>query len=297
MGGFAADYSFTRYLLAKQTVDDRALNRQVLDALRANLPKRRLRVIEIGAGMGNMLARLLSWKVLTHADYIHEDSMPQNILFASEWIPKWAERNGMSVEAFGAEAFHLADDVRDVAVNLVRQDFTEWIGSRPKPADLLVANAFLDLLPLPESLPRALALTRNLAWLTINFDGLTAFEPVFDARLDEQIVRLYHRTMDERATGGDSHAGRHLLSQLNRLGVHILAAGPSDWVVYPRDGAYPGDEGYFLEVILHFFEESLSNHPELDAQGFAAWLATRRAQIRRGELVYLAHQLDVLVHV
>jgi len=31
MGGSAGDYSFTHYLLAKQTVDDRALNRHVID--------------------------------------------------------------------------------------------------------------------------------------------------------------------------------------------------------------------------------------------------------------------------
>jgi hypothetical protein len=297
MGGPSDGYSFTRYLLAKQSVDDRALNRHVLDALVANLPSRRLRVLEIGAGMGNMLARLLSWHVLAHADYIHEDAMPENIRFASEWIPRWAERNGMRVENVDATSFRIADETRDVNIRLLQQDFSSLVGSHREPADLLVANAFLDLLHLPESLPQVLSLTRHLAWLTINFDGLTVFEPVLDPALDEQIVRLYHRTMDERPTGGDSHAGRHLLSRLSNLGVHILAAGSSDWIVYPRDGAYPDDEGYFLEYILHFFEESLLNHPDLDPRALASWLAARRGQIRRGELVYLAHQLDLLVRV
>jgi hypothetical protein len=103
--------------------------------------------------------------------------------------------------------------------------------------------------------------------------------------------------MDERPTGGDSHTGRHLLSQLSRLGARVLAAGSSDWVVYPRDGAYPQDEAYFLEFILRFFEESLTNHPDLDVRALESWLATRRSQIRSGSLVYLAHQLDVLVRV
>ena len=169
--------------------------------------------------------------------------------------------------------------------------------SDPEPVDLLVANSFLDLLPLPEDLPRVLSLTHDLAWLTLNFDGLTAFEPSFDTTLDDQIVGLYHRTMDERPTGGDSRTGRHLLSQFDRLGVRILTAGPSDWVVYPRNGAYPDDEAYFLQCILHFFEESLSNHPDLDARSFESWLAARRAQLRSGRLVYIAHQLDVLVQV
>jgi hypothetical protein len=176
-------------------------------------------------------------------------------------------------------------------------DVFEFVRSKPEPADLLVAHAFLDLLRLPESLPEILSLTRHLAWLTINFDGLTAFEPTADAALDEQIVRLYHRSMDERPTGGDSRAGRHLLEELPRLGAHVLAAGSSDWIVHPRDGAYPGDEAYFLECILHFVEQSLSGHAELDRREFAAWLATRRTQIARGELIYLAHQLDLAVEV
>jgi len=244
-----------------------------------------------------MLARLVSWHVLAHADYIHDDAMAENIRFASEWIPKWAVGKGMRVEAVDANSFRIADQTHDLNVNLVQQDFAGMVGSHPEPADLLVANAFLDLLPLPESLPQVLSLTHDLAWLTLNFDGLTIFEPILDPVLDEQILHLYHRTMNERLTGGDSHAGRHLLSQLKGLEVRILAAGASDWVVYPRDGAYPDDEAYFLECILHFFEESLSNHPDLDARAFAAWLAARREQIRRGELVYLAHQLDVLLRV
>jgi hypothetical protein len=32
--------------------------------------------------------------------------------------------------------------------------------------------------------------------------------------------------------------------------------------------------------------------PELDAQSVAQWAAERHAQIARGELAYIAHQLD-----
>ena len=64
------EYSFPRYLLAKQSVDDRALNRFVLDTLKANLPQPPVRIIEAGAGMGTMRARLLSGEVITQADYV-----------------------------------------------------------------------------------------------------------------------------------------------------------------------------------------------------------------------------------
>jgi len=150
---------------------------------------------------------------------------------------------------------------------------------------------------MPESMPRLLALTNHLAWLTINFDGVTSLEPTIDPALDERIERLYHATMDSRATGGDSRAGRHLFSHLQKAGADVLAAGASDWVVHSVSGKYLEDEAYFLNFILHFFEESLTGHAELDAAAFANWIQKRRAQIERGELVYIAHQIDFLARV
>jgi hypothetical protein len=73
--------------------------------------------------------------------------------------------------------------------------------------------------------------------------------------------------------------------------------GASDWVVHALNGKYPDEEAYFLNFILHFFEESLTGHAELDAGAFANWLKERRAQIERGELVYIAHQMDFLAKV
>lgn len=288
------EYSFPRYLLAKQTVDDRALNRHVLDTLRTTLPVTSVRVIEVGAGMGNMLARLLSWEVLACGEYVHVDAMQENIEFAMEWLPAWATEAGLCVEKLGDHRLRLYDAARDVRVTLVHADVMEYAARQPEPGDLLIAHAFLDLLPMPDSLPGLLSLTKDLAWLTINFDGLTTLEPVVQPALDAKIERLYHETMDTRSTGGDSRSGRHLFAHLRSAGAEVLAAGPSDWVVHASDGKYPYEEDYFLHYILHFFEESLAGHPELNAQELAGWLAQRRAQIERGELVYIAHQLDFL---
>ncbi len=291
------EHSFPRYLLAKQTVDDRALNRHVIEALKTNLPKLPIRIIEAGAGMGSMLARLLSWGIITQADYVHVDAMAENIEYASEWIPKWATESGLRAESVEQNQIRVFDQSRDVRIRLERADVFDFVQSRPAPADLLIAHALLDLLPMPESMPKLLSLTKNLAWLTINFDGVTTFEPTIDPALDEQIERLYHETMDARRTGGDSRAGRHLFSHLQSAGAKILAAGASDWVVHSVSGKYPGDEAYFLNFILHFFEESLTGHKDLNAPAFADWLSKRRGQIERGELVYIAHQMDFLARV
>jgi hypothetical protein len=291
------EYSFPHYLLSKQSVDDRALNRHVLDALNANLPDPPIRIVEVGAGIGTMLARLVRWGVVTKAEYVLVDEMAENIQTAWEWIPLWAGESGLSVERSGENQLRVFDQTREVRIRLECADVFDFIQKNKEPADLLIANAFLDLLPMPESMPKLLTLTKSLAWLTINFDGVTSLEPTIDPALDERIERLYHATMDSRATGGDSRAGRHLFGHLRGAGADVLAAGASDWVVHSVDGKYVDDEAYFLHFILHFFEESLTGHAELDAAEFADWMQKRRAQIERGELVYIAHQMDFLTKI
>jgi SAM-dependent methyltransferase len=290
------EFSFPRYLLSKQTVDDRALSRPVYAALADRLPAQPIRVIEVGAGIGTMLARLLRWGLLTNADYVAVDEMPENIAYALAWLPLWAAENGLRTESSAPNQLRLFDETRDARVTFVQADVFDFIRQSPLPADLLIAHAFLDLLPMPDSLPRLFALLKpaGLAWLTVNFDGVTSLEPALVPALDAQIEHLYHETMDARPTGGDSQCGRHLFGHLKQSGAELLAAGASDWVVHSQRGQYPADEAYFLGCILHFFEDSLSVHPQLDATAFAAWLAERRAQIERGELVYIAHQMDFL---
>ena len=301
------EYSFPRYLLSKQSVDDHALNKDVLAALKANLSEEPLTIIEVGGGIGTMLARLLRWEVISQGDYTLVDEMEENVEFARVWLPEWAKENGFIVGAkhtpLGTSASPLQNELqiydarRDVRVNLVQADVFDFIDRQPEPADLLIAHAFLDLLTMPKSLPKLLSLTNNLAWLTVNFDGVTTFEPLIDPELDAKIERLYHETMDTRPSGGDSQSGRHLFEHMRQVGAKIEAAGASDWVVYPVDGQYLADEAYFLQFILHFFEESLRNHPDLDATAFADWLAKRRKQIERGKLVYIAHQMDFLARI
>jgi hypothetical protein len=289
------EYSFPHYLLSKQSVDDRALNKDVLKALVAQRLPQPLRIIEVGAGIGTMLRRLIRWNVICEAEYLLVDESDENIEYASAWIQQWAEQAGFGWERIGQNLLRVCDMTHDVQIRLEQADVFDFIQRNPVPADLLIAHAFLDLLPIPTSLPKLLSLTSNLAWLTINFDGVTTFEPAIDARLDEQIERLYHNTMDRRLTGGDSRSGRHLFGHLRSLGVEILASGASDWVVHAVNGRYAEEESFFLQYILHFFEESLTGHPELDGQAFSAWLQKRCEQIEHGELVYIAHQMDFLV--
>jgi len=290
-------YSFPHYLLSKQSVDDRALNKDVLSALRVNLPEQPIRIIEVGAGIGTMLRRLIKCDVIQRAEYVMVDEMAENVEYASEWIEVWAGEAGLSVERIEKNQVRVFDETHDVHIQLERADVFDFIQKNKEPAGLLIAHAFLDLLPMPETLPKLLSLTKSLAWLTVNFDGMTSLEPAVDTVLDEKIERLYHETMDARATGGDSKSGRHLFGHLRSAGAEIVAAGASDWVIHAVKGKYMEDEKYFLQFILHFFEEALRGHAELNADAFESWLAKRRTQIERGELVYIAHQMDFLARV
>lgn len=289
------DYSFPQYLLSKQTVDDRALNKDVLNALRINLPPGPLSVIEVGAGIGTMLRRLVEWNILSAGEYVLVDEMAGNISYAREWVPHWATGAGLHVEWIEGHHLHLCDQTRDIHIRFECADVFDFIQQNEQPADLLIAHAFLDLLPMPEGLVKMLSLTNGLAWLTLNFDGMSVLQPIIDCALDEKIERLYHSTMDTRSTGGSSRTGRRLFEHLRSVRADILAAGASDWVVHAHEGKYPADERYFLHFVLHFFENSLRQHSELLEMDFQNWLAKRSEQIECGELVYIAHQMDFLV--
>jgi len=290
------DYSFPHYLLSKQTVDDRALNKDVLNTLRVNLSQQPVKIIEVGGGIGTMLKRLIQWDILCNGDYILVDAMEANIAYAQEWIPHWAAETGLTVERLGQNELRVCGPDRDIHIRLECADVFDFIQRNEQPADLLIAHAFLDLLPMPEGLEKLFLLTKGLAWLTLNFDGMTTLAPIIDHSLDEKIEQLYHKTMDMRPSGGDSRTGRKLFEHLHALKAEILSAGASDWVVHTTQGKYPAEEQFFLHFILSFFENSLKAHSELDTGEFNNWLATRREQIERGELVYVAHQIDFLVN-
>jgi SAM-dependent methyltransferase len=301
-------YSFTRYLAAKKSVDDRALNRHVLDGLARELGQsasdQPLRVLEIGAGIGTMIERTLERGLLASAHYTALDALPENIDYALERLPRWARQSGYQVSKLDESTIELEKAERSTHVHFEALDLFDFARSEPgKTWDLLIAHAFLDLMDIPATLPVIFDLLGDggLFYFSVNFDGATLFEPMIDVDLDERVQALYHRTMDERITAGvpsgDSRAGRHLFRHIQGAGGHILAAGASDWVVFPGVDGYPGDEAYFLHFIVDTIHQALEGHPELDDSGFAAWVAERHAQIDRGELVYIAHQLDFLGRV
>lgn len=281
--------SFQRYLAAKVTVDNRALNQAVWKALHDQLSlieAESLCVLEIGAGIGTMIDRMMAWQLI--------DKLPhQTVNYTA--IDEQEENIAVARDRLSALPPHLQ-------LRLERADVFEF-ATRTEEMDrynLLIAHAFLDLVDIPNTLRmlRRLLKVDGLLYLTLNFDGITSFQPEIDPPFDAEIEVLYHRTMDERITNGnpsgDSHSGRHLFNNLREASIDILAAGSSDWIVFGGKAGYPADEAYFLHFIINTMYGALKDHPNLDPARFEAWIETRHQQIDAGELTYIAHQIDFL---
>ncbi|MBM4325758.1 MAG: class I SAM-dependent methyltransferase [Deltaproteobacteria bacterium] len=301
-----SQYELTRYLASKKTVDDRALNQTVMGELAERLaaipPPEPIRVLEVGAGIGAMVERLLEWEILDNAIYTALDYDAGLIAEAERRLPEWAPASGFQAVREGRSQIRLRRGKQDVLAQFEIADVLHFIKRKEQRGrwDLLIANAFLDLMDIPSALPALFALLRpgGLFYFTINFDGATILLPEIDPRLDDKIEQLYHETMDRRIINGKqsghSRTGRRLFRQIPEAVGEILAAGASDWVVHPRDGAYPADEAYFLHFIVHTIGQALEGHPALAGERFADWIDRRHAQIEAGELVYIAHQIDFL---
>src|SRR5579863_4012124 len=86
---------YARYLTAKTTVDDRALNRYVLAELRRLVPAGAPRVLEVGAGLGTMVARLIDWGAVGAGEYTLLDADRELLDGARRWLRDWAAARGL----------------------------------------------------------------------------------------------------------------------------------------------------------------------------------------------------------
>lgn len=254
-----------------------------------------------------MVERAIDWGLLGNAIYTAVENQPELVAYAEEYLPAWSRKQGYEIPIKEPGYLEITHPEGKVCVDFKPVDVFEfihdWQGEVEKSTerwDLLIAHAFMDLMPIETTLPDLLKTLgeEGLFYFSLNFDGMTIFEPEIDPILDKKIEILYHQTMDEReldgALTGGSRSGRRLLNQLLSTGTQVLAAGASDWLVYSTNGRYALDEAYFLHHILYFVESELKNHPELDPEQLENWIRQRRRQVDDGKLVYIAHQLDVL---
>jgi SAM-dependent methyltransferase len=296
-------FNFANYLSAKKSVDDRALNRGVLQSLVQHLEPIQaqdpLHVLEIGAGIGTMLERLLEWKILGNTAYTAIDLQPENIAEAARRLPSWAANLGFRIQQKAAGIFILQRPNQRLSIMLQAIDAFDFVNRNVglQKWDLIIAHAFWDIVDIPTMLPDLLSLLRSdgFYYFTINFDGQTIFLPEIDPSQDREIIELYHRHMDEKTVGGHyvggSQTGRELFEQQQLAGGQIVDAGSSDWVVFPSTDGYHEDEAYFLHCIVDTIQTALQDQAPFDIQ---PWIEQRHMQIDQNELIFITHQLDFL---
>ncbi len=291
-----------RYLAAKKGIDDRALNRHVWDTLRATLPgsagRGPLKILEIGAGIGTMLARVVDWGLLTGpATYVISDREEAHLLAARDYLGEWAKRQGHDLSWQGQRYARLQAAGIEVALVFAVAGAEELAAGTDDLGrfDLLLAHAVLDLLDFPVVLPGLLRRLEEggLAYLTCNFDGETVFLPEYDGEEEKEILRRYRGSMDKRLSGA-SRTGRRLLSFLQGPGLELLAAGSSDWLIHPRNRQYREGEAVFLQAILATVEQELAGQNGPSPPGLGAWASRRHHQLLAGELTFFARHLDLL---
>ena len=288
-------YDFVDYLTAKKEIDDRALNRHVWDRLSAELLQTNLhsplKVLELGAGIGTMVERLVDWGLFSNAKYTAVDGDSDVIREARQRLNRRTVKNQTPTGRLSVD--FICEDIYQFFKHTTGG--TQW--------DLGLAHAFLDLVGISDVIPDFCKAIRpgGLLYLTLNYDGETILLPTVDRKFDERIMQLYNRSMDERIingkAAGDSKTGRHLLLYLKEVGTEILAAGSSDWIVFPRIGGYTQDETYFLHVIIHTIFAELKGQTSLSQTRLEAWTRKRHEQIETNELIFMAKQIDILARI
>ena len=235
------------FLTAKRTVEDRAVNRRVWDRFVTGLADRAaggndpVRIVEIGAGTGSMIARLADWEALpSRVSYRAVDLDPDTADIARRQLPEQLRAAGYAVDEQTDRLIATRGDDTDRHIEVTVEAGDGF--AIDDEADAVIAAAVLDLVdlqPAVEDLKGILA-DGGLLYAPFTFNGHTSFLP--RDPLDTRIERLYHRHMDEiREQPGSSRAGQQLLKTLPTAGYTLLEAGGADWVIRPVDGAYPND--------------------------------------------------------
>jgi SAM-dependent methyltransferase len=266
--------SFTRYLDAKRALDDRSLHPRLWAAFSERLGHGG-DVLDIGCGLGGMLDRITA-NVELAGSYTGIDRDVRLLEIASA-----RHRDMPDVSFRAAELNDFAND------------------SRGRRWPVITGHAFLDLVDLDIALNTLTQLLEpdGLVYLSLNYDHLTIVEPSSDTELDDALLDAYHRAMYEHqwgGAGGDPRTGRRLFHRLTERGFDILDMGPSDWIIAPFRGQYRDEDRIVLEYLLAHIADVVRASNVIADDELARWTARRQRQIENAQLLYIAHQLDVL---
>lgn len=286
-------FNYIDYLALKKSVDDRSLNTRVWETMAnwirtAGQPDRQLRVLEIGAGIGTMIERLLDAGLLTHCRYTAVELEAGFGPAALRRHSDWAKRHGCNIDQSGENqwSLHAGDDRIDIS--WLQGDALQVHKLFPAGSfDLVIGHAVIDLLPVPACIPDLFScLDRGGAYyFSLNYAGETLFLPPVTG--DDDIFSAYNADMDKRFPNlawEASQTGLRLGPWLVSHGHRLLAEGESDWKLRARNGELTN---LFIENILATIETALAGMP-----GLTDWLLVRRQQLNDAGLMFRATNRD-----
>ncbi len=242
---------------------------------------------------------------LTYADYTAVEIEAELITESRRRLINRAERAELELQWHAKDTACIQKENDDLTFRFIQANIFNFFENEDfnEKWDLGLAHAFMDLINPEDVLPKFCAVIKpgGFLYLTLNYDGETILLPKLDPHLDEHIIHLYNQSMDERQIegrkSGDSRTGRHLFDHLKKAGAQLLAAGSSDWVVFPSTKGYSPDEPDFLHFIIQTIHTELKDHRLLNTSDFESWIQQRHSQIDNGELIFVAKQLDFLARI
>jgi hypothetical protein len=250
------------YLDAKRALDDRSLNRDVLDRFANDLPPDP-EILEVGAGTATMVERFGEWDVIDGGRWVavdaHEEALAAGEARVGDSVGE------IDVEYRAADAFEFASDA----------------ASAGRRFDAVVGCAFFDVVDAGPAVD-ALGEVAPLAYAPITYDGETRFGPADPD--EEAVIDRYHRHMREYRPGGPDGA-----AALAREAT-VIAEGPSAWTIEPP---YEPGERTVLTHLLDTVEGAVGE------TGFDAtdWASRRRRALAADRLRYEAANRDLLVRL
>jgi hypothetical protein len=285
MTAVTPDAARLRLLTALRTVDDRALDRRVWDlfALAAApaedgaLP--RLLLAEDGSGA--MIERMLEWGLFEGP--VELALAGDGAATALARLDQWAAAHGVERTAGERAGLRLRRPGLDLAVTVAGD-----VRGQPAWDAVVVPDAAGVAEPMsPWQAAAAWVRPGGLLYLPLWREGGVVAEPLLDPKVDRPLEGTLLPA-----------PGRDLVAALRAAGLEVLAAGASDRIIFAgADGRYPADEATVLRAALAGLETALSNDPAVEPGCFDAWLADRRAQVERGELIWIERRIDVLARV
>jgi len=307
------DSSYIDYLEVKKTIDDTALNSDVFEQFRQDIisgfSQEPISVVELGAGTGTMIERLLDQHMFRSVHYTAVDINPTFLSVIPERLQRYAQKHHWEFtqenQSANLKVYRLTRSSKIWRVTLVTADLFDFIDEFGNSVrwDLLLAHAVLDLVPIPDFLPSILSLLKpnGSYYFTLNYDGVTNFLPIIDYTFDAKYERVYNNTMMNRTAKGKpiagANSGRLLLSSLPASGATISACGSSDWIVHPGKSGYSQTAKKFLGYMLDTFKSALQEREDVNGKQFSSWMEKRFEQLDQEVLSFIAHQLDFFGHV